>query len=271
MRKNIIGGIYRILNKINGGFYIGSAICFVDRKRDHFRDLEKNKHYNLHLQRAYNKYGADAFVFEILESYESPTTQELHDWEQWYLDNVLHTYNILKKAKGIHKGHKASEETKRRMSEWWNKPENKEQVENIRKSRLGKLNNFFGKHHSNDTRKKLSIISSRQIGDKNPFFGKKHSEEYKEKMSIIHSNVSKETKLKMSNNSARRGKPGTFLGKKHTASAKLKLSEARSKNLTYNGKTQNQKSWAMELGISPHTITNRLKMGLKIEDVLRGK
>ena len=48
------------------------------------------------------------------------------------------------------------------------------------KSKKGKSSFFKGKHHSEETKKKLSIIN---LGEKHPLFGSKHSEETKERMS----------------------------------------------------------------------------------------
>lgn len=59
-------GIYRIRNLKNGKCYVGSASYLVQRKYRHFSSLEKNCHDNEHLQSAYNKYGKENFVFEIL-------------------------------------------------------------------------------------------------------------------------------------------------------------------------------------------------------------
>ena len=43
---------------------------------------------------------------------------------------------------------------------------------------------WLGKHHSEETRKKLSDAhKGKQVGENNPFYGKHHSEESKKKMS----------------------------------------------------------------------------------------
>jgi group I intron endonuclease len=60
-------GIYRITCTVTGKFYIGSAINLHKRRRDHFRELQQNSHRNRYLQRAFNKYGEQAFTFEVLE------------------------------------------------------------------------------------------------------------------------------------------------------------------------------------------------------------
>ena len=44
----------------------------------------------------------------------------------------------------------------------------------------GENHPFFGKHRSDETRQKMSAANK---GDKNPFFGKRHSEESRKKMS----------------------------------------------------------------------------------------
>jgi group I intron endonuclease len=60
-------GIYAIRNKLNNKYYIGQSIDISRRIRDHKLDLRKNRHYNIHLQRSWNKYGKDAFEFKIIE------------------------------------------------------------------------------------------------------------------------------------------------------------------------------------------------------------
>lgn len=63
-------GIYMILNTYNNKCYIGSTKNFSKRKYEHFNTLSKNKHHSSHLQKAYNKYGREKFVFIILEECE---------------------------------------------------------------------------------------------------------------------------------------------------------------------------------------------------------
>jgi group I intron endonuclease len=55
-------GIYRIINKINDKFYIGSSDNIERRFSRHLLDLKKNKHDNQHLQNAWNKYGKEASI-----------------------------------------------------------------------------------------------------------------------------------------------------------------------------------------------------------------
>lgn len=60
-------GIYCIINKINGKRYIGSTHDLEKRKKTHFKYLVMGKHSVVNLQDDYNKWGREAFKFEILE------------------------------------------------------------------------------------------------------------------------------------------------------------------------------------------------------------
>lgn len=63
-------GIYAIVNTLNNKKYIGSTCNLRKRYRQHFNLLKNNAHINIHLQRAFNKYGYDKFEFWILEQCE---------------------------------------------------------------------------------------------------------------------------------------------------------------------------------------------------------
>lgn len=76
--------IYRITNTINGKIYIGSTKHLVQKRWDrHKRYLRGNYHINRHLQNAWNKYGPDVFLFEVIEMCE-PEVQ--FEREQVHMD-----------------------------------------------------------------------------------------------------------------------------------------------------------------------------------------
>ena len=64
--KRMKAGVYLISNNVNGKCYVGSTIHLDQRRKQHFSRLAHNKHVNKHLQNAYNKYGREAFEFEVL-------------------------------------------------------------------------------------------------------------------------------------------------------------------------------------------------------------
>ncbi|MCE9677451.1 GIY-YIG nuclease family protein [Paraclostridium bifermentans] len=64
-------GIYKIINTLNGKVYIGSTQNIRIRRNNHFTNLRYNRHHNIHLQNAYNKYGLENFEFIVLEYVDS--------------------------------------------------------------------------------------------------------------------------------------------------------------------------------------------------------
>jgi group I intron endonuclease len=112
------GGIYKIVNLVNGKIYIGSATYLKSRKSEHFNRLRKHEHHNQHLQRAFDKYGEENFKFEIIEYVDDK--EKLIEREQYWLDKTQ-CYN---KDIGYNKRTKAdsciglylSDETKQKIS-----------------------------------------------------------------------------------------------------------------------------------------------------------
>lgn len=90
-------GIYKISNKQNGKYYVGSSHNIEKRFNQHQRTLELGCHHNEHLQRAWAKYGSSSFIFEVVEEC---TPEVLHSREQHYLDNNVGGYNIGKSSCG---------------------------------------------------------------------------------------------------------------------------------------------------------------------------
>jgi group I intron endonuclease len=62
-----MSGIYIWLNTINFKVYVGKTINFKNRLKSHKKLLRKNKHFNSHLQNAWNQYGENSFIFKIIE------------------------------------------------------------------------------------------------------------------------------------------------------------------------------------------------------------
>ena len=111
-------GIYQITNAVTGAKYIGSAVQFYRRWRKHYTELCNGTHHCSHLQRAWNKYGDTAFVWDILEY--APVDM-LIEREQFWLNQLFCgeeslRYNLTPTA-GSNLGVKRSEETKKKMSD----------------------------------------------------------------------------------------------------------------------------------------------------------
>ena len=118
-----------------------------------------------------------------------------------------------KKLSDALKGRVVSDETKQKMSqsqkgrEW-----SEEHLKNVRisnKSRVGANNPNYGKHFSEEHRRK---IGEAQIGEKNHMYGKHHTEEHKKMLSEMN-----------------KGEKNKFYGKHHTDETKKFLSQLRSR------------------------------------------
>lgn len=102
--KEKISGIYKIINKVNQHYYVGSSSFIKRRWRDHKYELNKDKHDNSHLQRAWNKYGKNNFEFIIIEFVEE---SQLFIVEQTYLDiaklekDVSYNMNFIAECKNM--------------------------------------------------------------------------------------------------------------------------------------------------------------------------
>jgi group I intron endonuclease len=106
-------GVYAIKHRESGTVYVGQAVNIERRWIRHRYDLNCGNHSNSHLQRAWNKYGADAFDFNPLELCDP---EYLTVREQWYLDNFLYKYNIATNAESPSMGFKHSLEHRAKLS-----------------------------------------------------------------------------------------------------------------------------------------------------------
>ena len=83
MSKEKICGIYRIENLINHKSYIGQSVDIYTRWMSHKWELNTGHHKNIHLLRAWRKYGEDNFEFTILEECNE---NELNNQEIYWID-----------------------------------------------------------------------------------------------------------------------------------------------------------------------------------------
>ncbi len=172
-------GIYEIVNKENGHRYIGSARDLSERKFRHFYLLKNGKHANVILKKAWNKYGEEFFIFEILEhvlqgllskgEFRAPLlAREQHYKDTYKSYNRKYGYDICKTA-GSCLGVIRSEETRRKQGV----------------AKTGINNYWYGKKHSKEDKRKQFLAKT---GENNSFYGRKHTLEWKIKRSELMKN-----------------------------------------------------------------------------------
>ena len=87
--------IYKIQNLINHKKYIGLTNNIQRRRSRHFTDLKCNKHDNSFLQKEYNIYGAENFIFNI-EFQGDISAEQIGEKEKYYIkfyDSYKNGYN----------------------------------------------------------------------------------------------------------------------------------------------------------------------------------
>jgi group I intron endonuclease len=209
MTEPIIG-VYKITCLSSGKCYIGYSKEIEKRFHTHKMLLRASRHFNILLQRAYDKYGCDDFTFEILHTCNA--TDEAKELELKYLEDINirpFLYNLHYNNSGgdiiTHHPNRTEiiEKMTRTITDRFNNMTKEEKQQKYGQS--GEKNGMYGRTHtdevkkrssemhkgntyckgkkaSDETRLKLSIVASQRIGDANPFFGKHHSEETKQKI-----------------------------------------------------------------------------------------
>jgi group I intron endonuclease len=176
--------IYKIINTVNGKFYVGSTTNTKERYKTHRQRLRRNRHHATHLQAAWNKYGEQAFIFHVVE--EVPEGESLRAAEdRWLAEHVgkPHCYNKSRYSdapmRGIPKEQHPS----------FGRPKTSAERASISKT----LKEFyaqditnhprFGKTHSEETRAQIS--ASKLANPTRAWQGKTRSEETKAKISAV--------------------------------------------------------------------------------------
>ena len=215
--KKVYGYIYKITNQVNNKKYIGQTINEKGYRWD--GTLEGINIYNKHLQNSMNKYGIKNFKIEIIDT--TKDKKELSDKEIYWIA----FYNTTDRKYGYNKteggeGGKWTEEAKEKISgknHWcYGKHRSEETKKKIGNAQIGKKHWNYNKHHSKETKKKMSETKK----------GKHRTEETKKKISEAHKGKkhTKETKKKMSD--SQKGKNNPMYGKHLSKEHKRKLSEA---------------------------------------------
>jgi group I intron endonuclease len=181
-------GIYKIINKLDGKYYVGSTKDFNKRWRTHKYKLIRGIHKNQKLQNAWNKYGESNFEM-IICKYIEPDRTLLLMTEQQYLNEASVEkdicYNLIFDATGgtleqnsIEKirqkanGRKASFTARKKMSE---KRHTEESKKHLREINLGEKNHFYGKTHTAETKNKIRELAKSRyyVANNNPNYDNK--------------------------------------------------------------------------------------------------
>lgn len=159
----MISSIYAIINTINGDMYIGSSTHTYKRYKAHQRLLKKQQHHSIHLQRAWNKYKEESFVFVVLLECES---NFLLKKELEFFNIYKPKYNVAKIPASPMKGRKHKNKTIEKMKNRivakgekhhnYGKKLNKEHIDKILKSREGYTHSQKTKNKMRDTANKLN-------------------------------------------------------------------------------------------------------------------
>lgn len=165
-------GIYCIENTVNHKKYIGMAQDIEARWRTHKCELRNGNHINKHLQKAWNKYGENAFAFYVVEEVEKSELQSSEIAWIAKLGTFENGYNLTAGGEGQY-GRTLTEDQKRHLSE----------------INMGKNNPNYGLKRSKETRHRMSesmmgkhtgalseshkkAISDGNKGKKHPWFNK---------------------------------------------------------------------------------------------------
>lgn len=242
MTRGIICGIYKITNVVNGRFYIGSSNNINKRWRSHTGYLKRGQHQSIKLQRAWDKYGQDAFLLELVETVMEQ--DDLLKREQYYLDTLKPDYNMTLLVGATFVGRKHSPKTIEKMREAANRRNhNPDYIAKLKVQNAGWANikggDWLSKLTPEDKKAHLASIRGRpsiQVGRKNTpeaiermrVAAQKRgaSSEYREKLRKASSHsrtwiLSEEQRTRMSD--ARKGTKGMSM----TAEQKTLLAEAR--------------------------------------------
>lgn len=134
--------IYCITNKINGKRYIGQTVRTLEER---FGEHARNK--NSYLGSTIRKYGRENFTAEIIDSsllIDDLNEKEIY-WTQKLNTKIPHGYNLVDGGDNT-MGYNHTLEARMKMS--------------MTKKELGNMegvkNHFYGKRHTEETRKKMS-------------------------------------------------------------------------------------------------------------------
>ena len=150
-----MGVIYVRTNLINGKQYIGKSINFNKRESNWNSINRKTPYSNNILEEDRKKYGLDNFETTILKKCDD---EELDKWERHY---IVAFDTIYPKGYNLENGgisnFKIHEITRQKMSDAKKgKSHTEEWKKSMSEKQKGERNGFYGKHHSEESKIKIS-------------------------------------------------------------------------------------------------------------------
>ncbi len=214
--------IYKIRNLVNENFYVGSTNNKKERWRTHRNKLRGNRHHCRHLQAAWNLYGEEKFLFEVVEHVALETELQAAE-DVWLIAHVgkTHCYNHGTRSGAPMRG------------------------------RLGELHPSYGSTLSEDRKDHLRNAAKQQWKTTDPRTGRKHTEEAVAKIKVkVQQSIaegrggcfipSEETRQKMS--AALMGKYKGVPKPLRTDEHRRRLSEATKGNTNFKGKRHREET-----------------------------
>ena len=178
--------IYLVTNLINSKRYIGQTSCKTveDRFNRHCREANSQARTNCYFHNSILKHGPENFKVELIE--DGISANKIDEKEKFYIEkyNTFYLngqgYNMTSGGQGIHNYHH-TDNTKKKLSEssksMWEKirqdPEEYKRLCDIRSI------NHKGWKPSKETIENMKKAAYKRDGELNPFWGKSHSEETK--------------------------------------------------------------------------------------------
>ena len=216
----VTSGIYKIQNIVTGFIYIGCSQNIEKRFKQHLRGLKRGSHCNRYLQNSFNKHGLENFVFEIIfeASCEEHVLKNLESLFIWS-ENPKKLYNISVPKEFQTESLNYQDFRERKISKWRETVANngglpsltKDQKQKLSEAVSGEKNGFFGKNHTDKTKKNLRAKAKKRW--KNP----------KER------ELASERQKKFFSNPENRAKVGEkSRGRKHSEKSKQERSEKNS-------------------------------------------
>lgn len=209
--------IYKVTNLINGYIYIGlTKKKLEERIKEHIKE-SKAKRRNNFFYNAIRKYGIENFKWETIDT--ALNYDNLKIKEKYWIAEYRTKYNCYNMTDGGdgRNNYKASEETKRKMSE-------------------------TRKNMSTETRRKMSESrKGKQTGKDNPMYGTKKSPEWIEMIKKVNRERIRTPEERKKLSDSLKGKPSKLKGVPRSEETRKKIADANRRR-ALNEKTCNSNS-----------------------------